>query len=368
MRKVRLSVIAANTAAVLAVAGALASPAGAAVDRPAVPRATGPFKLGPASSAGTVALTGDGTRVAVFDITSGLGKTHVCLIAPTGRACSHSAYLVPPPGDNTFGRPGVFIPSANHVVVLQGSCCDSVSPDSTVLYRSADGGKTFSAPVRVARLGVDASELIGGQILFTEQNNTAGLQVVSIPVGATTPSPTATITTHTAYDAGLGQYKGGALLGTDRLGTGYTTYLYYAVKGSNFDAASSYHNVARFGGEQLLAMSGGALLTQKGNAALLRMFNGTGFGAAHKVAHIHAGLGTWLTVNQDPSGHVHVFAVLGSANYHMFEVSTSTGGKSWSSATNLGYAISSTWLSAAINSKGRGMVLGTYPAWGYPVP
>ncbi|HEX9031353.1 MAG TPA: hypothetical protein VF834_05870 [Streptosporangiaceae bacterium] len=375
MHPVRLSIFAGVTATALGVLSALAGPAAATVGAtrvPAarVPAASGPFKIGPANSAGTVALTANGGKVAVFDIKSGLGKTHVCLIAPTGRTCWHSTYLLPPAStDNTFGRPGVFTPSAGHVVVLQQTCCE-VNPNSTVLYTSSDGGKTFSAPVRVGALGVDASELIGGQILYTSQNNAGGLQVVSVPVAASGPRPTARISSRVAYDVGLGQYKGSALVGTDFIGSTYTTYLYHAAKGSNFDVATSYSSVAKFAGESLLAMSGGALLTDrvKGDAVLLRMFNGTAYGPAHVVAHIHGGLGTWLTVNQDPSGHVHVFAIMSTANYHMLEVSTSTGGTAWTRATDLGNAISSTALSAATDSTGRGLVLGTVPAWGYPVP
>lgn len=352
----------------LGLVSALAGPA-AAAGQPAVAHASGPFKIGPSRSPGSVALTHTGGRVAVFDISAGHGKTRVCLIAPTGRSCSHSTLLVPPASDSTFGTPGVFVPAANHVVVLQGACCD-VNPNSTVLYTSTNGGKTFSAPVRVGELGVDASELVGGQILFTAHNNAAGLQVVSVPVGASGPNPTATITTRIAYGVGLGQYKGGALVGTDFSGHVYTTYVYYAARGKNFDAASSYHSVAKFAGESLVAMSGGVLLTDrsKGDVVLLRTFNGTKFGPAHAVAHVHGGLGTWFTVSQDPSGHVHVFAIVASISYHLREVSTSNGGKTWTRAVDLGNAISSVYLSAAIDGHGRGLVLGNSPAWGYPVP
>jgi hypothetical protein len=37
-------------------------------------------------------------------------------------------------------------------------------------------------------------------------------------------------------------------------------------------------------------------------------------------------------------------------------------------AARLGNGINSVFLSAALNAKGRGMVLGNTPAWGYPVP
>ncbi len=117
-------------------------------------------------------------------------------------------------------------------------------------------------------------------------------------------------------------------------------------------------------------MSGRALLTVRGthDTLVLRMFTGSGFGPARTVAHLHGGLGTWITVNQDPRGRVHVFAILASANYHLLEVSTSDGGASWTKAVNLGNGINSIYLSAAIAGNGSGMVLGTNPAWGYPVP
>ncbi len=366
MAHVRLSHIAAGAVAGLGLV--LAVPATAAVGQPAIPHATGPFRIGPSDSPGTVALTPSGGRVAVFDIRSGNGKTRVCLISATGRSCFHSTLLTPPASsDSTFGTPGVFVPSANHVVVLQNTCCDT-NPDSTVLYTSTDGGRTFSAPVRVGSLGVDASELIGGQVLFTQQDNSAGVQVVSVPVSAAGASPTATLSGLAAFDVGLGQYKGGALLGTDHLAKSYTSYVYYAPKGKSFDLASSYHKVGTFSGESVLGMSGSALLTERSKAVLLRMFNGTRFAAARTVAHVHGGLGTWFTVEQDPSGHVHVFAIMQTALYELREVSTSNGGKTWTAAAKLGNGINSIYLSAAVNSKGKGMVLGNTPAWGYPVP
>ena len=211
--------------------------------------------------------------------------------------------------------------------------------------------------------------LIGSAIVFTEETDTAGLQVVSMPVGASGASPTATITGRSTNNVGVGQYKGGALVGTDN-SAATKTWIYHAAKGKNFDQASSYHQVAALSGEGLLGMSGDVLLTNKAksNAVMLRVFNGTKFGTAHKVPHVHGGLGTWFTVDQDPSGHVHVFAIMSTASYELVEVSTSNGGKTWSAAAKLGNGIHSVFLSAAVNAKGKGMVLGNTPAWGYPVP
>lgn len=372
MPRIRSTIVIAGISATLGLAGALAAPAGAAVTGPAIADASGPFHIGPSSSSGTVALTANGSRVIVYDISSGKGKTKVCLMPATGRKCGTSVLLSPPSSqDDTGGTPGVFIPSKNHVVVLQATCCDSISDDSTVLYTSTDGGKTFSAPVRVSSLGVNTSELVGSHVIFTQGDSSDGLQVDSVPVTATGPNPTATISTRVAYDVALGQYKGGALVGTDFSGkTSYTAYVYYAAKGSDFDSAASYHSVGKFDGDRLLAMSGAALLMEnyKTNQLVLRMFTGKGFGPARSVAHLHGGLGTWITLDQDPSGHVHVFDIMSTAGYELLEVSTSNGGVSWTSTSRLGDGISSTVLSAAVNSHDIGLVVGTSPAIGYPVP
>jgi hypothetical protein len=107
---------------------------------------------------------------------------------------------------------------------------------------------------------------------------------------------------------------------------------------------------------------------------LLRLFNGRGFGAAHVVpgsgASFEGGLGTWATVDQDPSGRVHVFgeSEFFSTPYLLKEESTSTGA-SWTSPVNLGNGINSNMFVAALDSTGSGLVVGTNankPAWGIP--
>ena len=379
MNLVRRSALAVGATSLLSALGLLSAMAGPAVaassaqTAAAAPAATGPFKIGPASSPGSVALTSTGGRVAVFDIKSGLhGATEVCLLSPTGRSCSHTAILRPLGVADVFQTPQVFVPSAGHVVVLQYTCCEN-NQIGDLLYSSSNGGRSFSAPVRVGdnNQGVTASALIGNHIVFLGNNNNAGARVESIPVTASGPPATVAIANaKTAYDVGVGQYKGGALIGSDNLGSTYATYVEFAARGKDFNVSSSYRRVGTFAKEQLIAMSGRALLTMRttGSLALvLRLFNGSGFGPAHVVPGTSGGGPAWFTVNQDPSGRVHVFSERGLVRtYHLLEVSTSTGA-SWTRPTDLGNAIKSIWFSAALNSKGRGLVLGTTPAFGYPV-
>jgi hypothetical protein len=335
-----------------------------------------PFKIGASNYAGgNVAMEPNGALVVARGITTGKGKVVVCVLARGASKCSSSVTLSPLSNDDLFGVPEVFIPSANHVTVLAEACCDGNSRGGDLLFSSTDGGRTFRAPVRVGTLGVDAAALIKGDIVFTQSDDNNGAEVESIPPSAGgPPGSTAVATSKEAFDVGVGTYKGGALIASDFLTTDYTTFVAYAPAGKDFNATGSYHRVASFAHEQLLAMSGRALLTIKttgSQAVELRIFNGTGFGPAHVVPRTTGGAAEWFTVDQDPSGRVHVFSerALVAPAYNLYEVSTSTGA-SWSAPVDLGDAIQSNTFNAALDADGTGLVVGTNagkPAWGYPV-
>lgn len=375
MSRMRRYVVAVSTVSLLslgtAMSAASAAPAGGVKGDPQ-PELT-PFKIGPASSAGSVAIESNGSIVAAYDIGTGHGKLVVCVLGRGGHKCSDKVTLTPPGGIATFGTPQVFTPSAAHVVVLQESCCDTNPNGDDLLYTSTDGGKTFGAPVRVGSLSVTAAALISGSIVFGSRENSSGAQVASIPASASgPPASVATATAKVATDYGVGSYKGGALIASDFDGSKYyTSYVAYAPSGRDFNASGSYHNVGSFGRERLIGISGGALLTmsQTGKQSLeLRLFNGKGFGAAHVVPGLNGGGPEWFTIDQDPSGRVHVFSTSTHSPrlYHLIEVSTSNGSR-WSKAADLGDAIQSTTFAAGLDSRGTGLVLGTQPAWGYPV-
>ncbi len=371
IRRYTLVVTAISLSWLAASAMSVATAGGAAAGVTA-PMAKGPFTIGPANSpGGSVALEPNGSLVIVYD--SSDTQIAVCLMSLGARKCSHVTHLTPLSGDDNYDTPQVFVTSANHVKVLQTTCCDSASAGDDLLYTSTDGGQSFPAPVRVGSLDVDAGALIGSQIVFTAEDNGAGSQVEAIPVTATgPPAGIATALSKTAYAVGVGQYKGGVLVGSDYLGSKTTTtYVEYAAKGTNFDSSASYQQVGSFSGESLFGMSGAALLTVRtghGQAAVLRLFNGHGFGPAHVVPGTSGGGPEWFTVFQAASGRVYVFSSRGeaAAGYDLIEVSTSNGSK-WSKPVNLGNAIDSTYFNAGLNREGRGLVLGTDPARGYPV-
>jgi hypothetical protein len=377
MQWIRRPGIAVTVATLLCLLGIPLSYASAATSRarPAAPAApahkSGPFKIGSANSAGGgVAMEPSGSLVIAY--TSSDTNLVVCTMGLGKRACGHKANLHALSGDTYGGTPQVFVWSLNHVAVLASTCCDANPDGDNLLYTSTDGGKTFSAPVRVGSdVTVNAAALAGSQIVFTQSYSGSWLaQAVSVTAPAP-PASVATLGPRAAFAVAVGNYKDGALVASDYEGKSTTTsYVYYAAAGSDFSLSSSYKLVGKFDNTAVLAMSRSTLLTMQtkhGSSADVRKFNGHSFGTAHAVPHTAGGGAEWFTVCQAPDGHMYVFSERsGYKIYDLIEESSSTGSK-WSKPVNLGNAIDSTYFDGAVNNSGKGLVLGTDPAWGYPV-
>jgi hypothetical protein len=370
------SFVAVSTASLLCLFTALASPVSAAsgggVKGDPQPELK-PFQISKtmSQSPGSVAIEPNGDIVVTYDIHSGTtGKTAVCVLHRGARKCAETVTLSPLSGDDEFTVPEVFSPSAGKVVVLQNTCCDSSANGDDLLYTSTDGGATFGPAVRVGSVGVAAAALIGNQIVFSA-GGAGGAAVESIPVTASgPPSSMATAITKASFDNAVGSYKGGALIGSDFLGSDYTTYVAYAPAGDDFNSSASYHVAGTFPHEHLIGMSGSALLTVQTTgkqALLLRLFNGTNFGAAHIVPGTEGGGPQWFGIDTDPSGTVHVFSSRAAVRtYQLLEIST-TDGSHWTHPQDLGSGIASSAFAAALDAQGTGLVLGTAPPWGHPV-
>ncbi len=391
MKRARRSVIAASTASLLCLFTAWSAVASTALAANAAVRIPAggikgdpqpelnPFELGNVdASNGSVALEPNGGVVAAWDVPSGTsGKILVCVLNRSARACSHKADLSVPTGLSVGvgDGPHLLIPSANHVVVLADSCCDNNPDGDTLFYSSTNGGISFGAPVRIGNVGTSSAVLIGKQIVFIGGDFPLGMQVESIPLTPSgPPASVATVTPSQSLEVGISSYHGGILAGYDILTSTDTTYVDYAPSGRDFNTSSSYHKVVSFKNEELLAMSGSALLTVQDTGKadmILRLFNGTSFGPAHVVpGTAGCDIGCAATIDQDPSGVTHFFSETDHSNplYYLFEYSTSNGSH-WSGPVDLGNAISSYFFSAALDAHGSGVVLGTGggQAWAHPV-
>ena len=374
IRRATLAAVSATVLGLLTTAGGPAAAISAHSGRgPGSPLpALKPFRIGPSSGPGSVAVEPDGALVVAYAIKAGHGKTVVCVLNRGARACRSRTTLTPLSGDTLFGTTYAFVSSANHVEVIQEACCDASPAGGDLLWTSANGGTSFGAPTRFGTLGITAAALVGSYIVYMPGGDSSA-QVGAVPVGAgEAPGTIATPVPGAAAGVGIGSYHSGALVAADDLATPDTTHVAYARAGSDFDATAAYHRVATFKGEAVIGLSGGALLTEKtsGQDQLeLRLFNGQGFGPAHTVPHASGGGPEWFTIDQDPSGRVHVFneSTHLARAYHLYEVSTSTGAR-WTRPADLGNAIQDNSFAAGLDGNGSGLVLGTSPAWGYPVP
>ena len=223
---------------------------------------------------------------------------------------------------------------------------------------------------RVGNIGVGAAVLIGHDIVFIA-GDVFGTHVESILDSASgPPASTARLTPTQAVDVGIGDESGALLAGYDTLTSDYTTYVDHAAAGANFNAATSYHKVATFKHEQLLGVSGDAVLTRQTTgkeAALLRFCNSKGCGLAHRVPGPNNAGPNAFGVFQNPNGVTHVFSsgTYVGPLYDLMDLSTSNGTR-WS-MLNAGNGINSTTFTGALDNFGAGLVLGSTPAWGYPV-
>jgi hypothetical protein len=390
MNGVRKSVIAAGAASLLCAFSAFGAVASAATSASVTAKihAGGvkgdpqpelkPFKFSKVdSSPSSAALEPDGGIVDAYDAPSGTtGETVVCQLSRGGRSCAHRTAIPTPSSmdgvDTSYG-PQVQVTSADHVAVLEDVCCDSATDGDTLFYTSTDGGTTFGAPVRIGNVTTGGSVLAGNQIVFIGSDFPQGIQVESVPVSPSGPPATVATLASTRGDVGIGSFHGGVLAGYDFDGTIETTYVDYAPALSNFNSTAAYHQVISIKNEQLVTISGDALLTTQTDPSIkhpkveLRLFNGTSFGSAHAVPGCPIGGPEWLGMTQDPSGRANVFCERAATGYHLIDESTSDG-VHWRSA-NLGNAISSSSFAAAINASHTGLVVGAggNQAWGYPL-
>ena len=329
------------------------------------------FVIGNGASAPSSAVLSDGSLVVAYDV----GNTaRVCRILRGGRKCTSMAKLTPlaVDADDDFSTPQVFAPAPHTVVVLQSTCC-ATNTNGTLLYTSTDSGLTFDAGVRVGSISTDAATMVGGTLVFTAGNDHNGLEVESTPVAGASgmPQPSEVVdATSAAYDVGLGNVKGGSLLGVDDLtSAGYSTTIRYAASGLNPGLAASYTTVDTFRGEQLIAISGDAVLTMGNDSKStlkLRLFNGTTFTAPSAVPGGKGGGPEWFSVDVDPSGLAHVFIVTSRDSYHIFQVTTRDD-VHWSAADTIGNAVLDNHFAAAIDKAGTGIVVGTSTATIYPI-
>ncbi len=289
------------------------------------------------------------------------GGIQVCVLKRGARSCASKTDLYTKDASSVDDSPFVTVEDNGDVFVAMDECCGA----NDLLFESTNGGRTFGAPVPLGTASgpnIDAAEAFGvhgvGHIMWAE--NDAGTKFpvefapFSDPANATVVTAMADTASADFFTAGLGSYKGGVIAaGSD---SNDATIASFAPAGSTV-----FHKVGRFTGQQLIAVSGQALVTQltSGSQSLvLRLFNGTSFGPPHVVPKSGGGGPNWNTAYETPAGRTFVFTERNQDGYDL-EGQSTISGSTWSTRVNMGSAIKSNAFSAAIDNTGAGIVVGT---------
>lgn len=316
----------------------------------------------------------NGTMVIVYEVPTANtdGAIDVCVLKRGATSCESTVTLATENGASVMDNPSVTVEPGNHVYVAMDECC--AAPD--LLFESTDGGDTFGAPVQLGPSNapnITVSESFGttGGVHMMWAPGDAG---TSFPVEfAPLPDPLAPATDQVVTamtdpaefnTAGLGSYNGGVIAAGSDFND--VTMASFAPAGSTV-----FSPVGSFTGQDLIAASGPAILTQQssgGESLVLHLFNGTGFDAP-SVVPVSGGGGPNWNAAEWVGGRTYVFTERNQDSYDL-EMQSTTSGSSWTPRTDLGNATSSNAFSVALDDTGSGLVVGTGssgPVTAYPV-
>jgi len=281
-------------------------------------------------------------------------KIVVCVMHPGDRGCASTATLNPyhkgDPSDGFYATPQVLATGGWDVSVVVEDCCGAN------VFNSTNDGKTFSQGIVAGSIsGVAAGTVANGQLVVGSAESS------SLDVQAFPPAPKAEVTAAANPNGredgvtSLTTYDGGVLVASDD--TNGNTLVEFAPSGSNFNKSGSYKKVATFDGENLTGISGDALLTNPGGSLTggekLRFFNGSSFGASHKVPEPYEGDDGGFNL-QDVGGYAHIFFLNRRHNYDVYGEAIRDGGH-WSGLSIYNPADNYSSLSPVLNNIGSGV-------------
>ncbi len=331
------------------------------------------FVVGTANGPSDVTTDGfNGTLIIAYVVSTPNtdGAIEVCVLKRGARSCESKTTLSTEDGSSVFDSPLVTVESGGVVYVAMEECCAA----DDLLFMSTNGGKSFGTPISIGPAdapNINASETFGVtgfgvHMMWAEDNAGEDFNVEFASLNDPAAGQVVTAMTDPDADfftAGLGSYKGGVIAaGSD---SNDVTFASFAPAGSTV-----FQTVGQFPGQQLIAVSGQALVTQltTGSQSLvLRLFNGTSFGPAHVVPHSGGGGPNWNTASEDPAGRTFIFTERNQDSYHL-EMQSTISGSSWSGRNDMGDAIDNNEFSAALDNIGSGLVVGTSgPVTAFPV-
>ena len=333
------------------------------------------FQVGSSSGSGAGAVLPDGTLVLAAGLSN--GTISVCRLHPGDRKCASTATLHAASGDTFGGGPlQVLATGGKDVSIVAEDCCYFGNKlgfsGGAAVFDSTNDGTTFGHEIYAGTISsTGAGTFADGQIVVGTYES-GSLDVQAFPPNPST-AETNTAQPNTAIDGNTSlttdDHK--LLVASDDTAN---TRVEYASFGSDFNATGSYKLVADLPNETLNGISGNALLTDKGGSITggserLRFFNGSSFGAPHKVPEPKNGDDGYFTLEEVGSV-VRVFFLNRRNGYDIYQ-ETTTNGVKWSGLTVYNTAITSSDLVPVLDSIGSGLVFesgtGSYHSLAQPI-
>ncbi len=307
--------------------------------------------LGSGSGTGSGAVLPDGTLVLAAGAPNP-ALINVCMLHPGNRKCATTSSLhVPSGGAQFYGIAEVLAEGKTDVSVVDEDLFGAV------VFNSTNDGRSFGKGFLAGNInGIASATYADGQLVVG--NGDSGFEVQAFP-----PNPASEVMTGASptggkvYNSALTTYHNKLLVANDD--TNGNTDVEWATFGSNFNEKSSYSHPMVIHKEDLLGMSGDALLTD-GNGSLtggterLYFWNGTTFGSAHKVPEPKNGDDGYWSIQQ-AGGVVHVFFLNRRNGYDIYS-ETTRNGVTWSPLTVYNTAITSDDLAPVLAPQGWGLV------------
>jgi hypothetical protein len=306
----------------------------------------------PSDGGGGGTVMPDGTIVLAWPLTD--TSLRVCTLDPGSRKCVTLVSLANDAGQSLYGPPAVVATGGQHVSVLVADEHDTIS------YNSTNDGHSFTGPIEVGSMDVPVTSAVaGGQVVTGGYVPAQGFTVQTIdPTGPLNSTAAVLPAVGCDYAPSVSSYDNGVLAACNNL---TNTYVYYAHAGSDFNEASSYTLVDTIRNQQVVTLSGRAILTVPSDSlttgGIISFFGGSSFGSDHRVPDSAAGDDGYWTM-QLTGATAHVFFLGRRDSYDVIQETTTTGA-TWSHQVLYGSAIDSDLLVPVLGPTGAGQVFET---------
>jgi hypothetical protein len=297
----------------------------------APPAAAEPVVLGVGVQPGVAVDTAGTAYVAWLGGESSDNTLQFCRLPRGAAACDVRKAIPTPAGSNSLTRPFVHVDGPSVKVVQHRYGFETGAFNRLLLYRSSNGGTTFTAGPVIGTQGyADATFGPGNALSITGTDPSSGQFYQRQPLDGSAPATTdADLSTTHIYDGAVASFENRPVVVSSTLGSQGQVRRYTGAGDPN--SILNWSAPIEIGTASYMRLAAGPLglfqlATGPGNALEVRRFNGTTFGPGHALAQF-AGPNTELV--QDPAGRLHAFWFSGGSDGLSTSYAISDDGANW---------------------------------------